>query len=146
MLLFWRIFPHAAASLCSLKNLVQVPTTLLAMVDSSIGGKTGLDTMHGKNLIGAFHQPVRVYIDMDFLQTLPDRLAPCLILFAESTFWNLPEELKFFLNLPNNIPPKSIFGRLQWGLNSLANSNSNASSDCYRFNSHFESEVGGSCG
>eukprot|EP00667_Euglena_gracilis_P001208 EG_transcript_1208 len=52
---------------------VQVPTTLLAMVDSSIGGKTGLDTMHGKNLIGAFHQPVRVYIDMDFLQTLPDR-------------------------------------------------------------------------
>ncbi|KAJ3187017.1 3-dehydroquinate dehydratase (3-dehydroquinase) [Gaertneriomyces sp. JEL0708] len=52
---------------------IQVPTTLLAMVDSSIGGKTGVDTQHGKNLIGAFHQPVRVYIDLMYLKTLPMR-------------------------------------------------------------------------
>uniref|UniRef100_A0A7S1NAR1 Pentafunctional AROM polypeptide n=1 Tax=Eutreptiella gymnastica TaxID=73025 RepID=A0A7S1NAR1_9EUGL len=52
---------------------VQIPTSLLAMVDSSIGGKTGIDTPHGKNLLGSFHQPARIYIDMDFLQTLPDR-------------------------------------------------------------------------
>ncbi|KAI9002374.1 EPSP synthase-domain-containing protein [Gaertneriomyces semiglobifer] len=52
---------------------IQVPTTLLAMVDSSIGGKTGVDTQHGKNLIGAFHQPLKVYIDLMYLKTLPMR-------------------------------------------------------------------------
>jgi 3-dehydroquinate synthase len=50
---------------------VQVPTTLLAMVDASIGGKTGVDTRHGKNLVGAFHQPLAVIIDPDVLLTLP---------------------------------------------------------------------------
>ncbi|MBI5135264.1 3-dehydroquinate synthase [Candidatus Uhrbacteria bacterium] len=49
---------------------IQVPTTLLAMVDSSIGGKTGIDTPEGKNLIGAFWQPSRVIIDVQYLQTL----------------------------------------------------------------------------
>jgi 3-dehydroquinate synthase len=52
--------------------LVQVPTTLLAMIDSSVGGKTGVDTPAGKNLVGAFHQPECVLIDPDLLQTLPD--------------------------------------------------------------------------
>jgi 3-dehydroquinate synthase len=52
--------------------LVQVPTTLLAMIDSSIGGKTGVDTPAGKNLVGAFHQPNVVIADPDLLQTLPD--------------------------------------------------------------------------
>lgn len=52
---------------------VQIPTTLLAMVDSSIGGKTGVDTQSGKNLIGTFHQPKNVYIDFTFLQTLPKK-------------------------------------------------------------------------
>lgn len=52
---------------------VQVPTTLLAMVDSSIGGKTAIDTPLGKNLIGAIWQPHRIYIDLDFLGTLPQR-------------------------------------------------------------------------
>jgi len=50
---------------------VQVPTTLLAMIDASIGGKTGVDTSAGKNLIGAFHQPRLVVADLDALDTLP---------------------------------------------------------------------------
>ena len=55
---------------------VQVPTTLLAMIDSSIGGKTGVDTSHGKNLIGAFHQPRAVVADVQTLATLtPPQLA-----------------------------------------------------------------------
>ena len=54
-------------------RFVQVPTSLLAMVDSSIGGKTAIDTAAGKNLIGAFWQPQRIYIDLQFLNTLPTR-------------------------------------------------------------------------
>jgi len=52
---------------------VQIPTTLLAMVDSSIGGKTGVDTRDGKNLIGVFHHPSLVIDDLDVLKTLPRR-------------------------------------------------------------------------
>jgi len=52
---------------------IQVPTTLIGMVDSSIGGKTGINHPAGKNLIGAFHQPSAVYIDVDYLRSLPDR-------------------------------------------------------------------------
>ncbi len=51
---------------------IQCPTTLLAMVDASVGGKVGVDVPQGKNLIGAFHQPHLVLIDIDTLQTLPD--------------------------------------------------------------------------
>ncbi|KZF25212.1 Pentafunctional AroM protein [Xylona heveae TC161] len=54
-------------------RFIQIPTSLLAMVDSSIGGKTAIDTPLGKNLIGAFWQPARIYIDLRFLVTLPER-------------------------------------------------------------------------
>jgi len=52
--------------------IVQVPTSLLAMVDSSVGGKTGVDTPAGKNLVGAFHDPSLVVVDVDVLRTLPE--------------------------------------------------------------------------
>ena len=54
-------------------DYVQVPTTLLADVDSSVGGKTAIDSAHGKNLVGAFHQPILVLADTALLDTLPDR-------------------------------------------------------------------------
>jgi len=54
-------------------RFVQVPTSLLAMVDSSIGGKTAIDTPAGKNLVGAFWQPARIYVDLQFLNSLPTR-------------------------------------------------------------------------
>ncbi|MBN1575615.1 MAG: 3-dehydroquinate synthase [Chitinispirillaceae bacterium] len=67
----------AAASFLRGVGYVQVPTTLLAMVDSSVGGKTAVDHPLGKNLIGAFHQPKMVYVDTSFLSTLSDREFMC---------------------------------------------------------------------
>jgi pentafunctional AROM polypeptide len=64
---------YVAATFMRGINFVQVPTTLLAMVDSSIGGKTGVDTPAGKNLVGAFHRPRRIYTDTALLKTLPQR-------------------------------------------------------------------------
>jgi len=63
----------AAASWLRGIQFVQVPTTLLSMVDSSVGGKTGINIPAGKNLVGAFHQPELVLIDLDTLKTLPPR-------------------------------------------------------------------------
>ncbi|MEO1089307.1 MAG: 3-dehydroquinate synthase [Pseudomonadota bacterium] len=63
----------AAASLLRGVPLVQLPTTLLAQVDSAVGGKTGINSQHGKNLVGAFHQPSLVLADLDCLSSLPDR-------------------------------------------------------------------------
>lgn len=63
----------AAAILRRGVRFVQVPTSLLAQVDSSVGGKTGINSAHGKNLVGAFHQPALVLADTDALDTLPRR-------------------------------------------------------------------------
>lgn len=63
----------AAASLLRGVDFLQVPTTLLAMVDASVGGKTGINLPEGKNLVGAFQQPRGVIVDLDFLRTLPPR-------------------------------------------------------------------------
>jgi 3-dehydroquinate synthase len=54
-------------------HFIQIPTTVMAMVDSSVGGKTGVNHPMGKNMIGAFHQPQCVFVDTDTLSTLPDR-------------------------------------------------------------------------
>lgn len=64
---------YVAATFMRGVRFVQIPTTLLAMVDSSIGGKTAVDTPHGKNLIGAFWQPKFIFMDLHFLETLPER-------------------------------------------------------------------------
>ena len=61
----------AAATWLRGVDIVHVPTTLLAMVDAAVGGKTGINTDAGKNLVGAFHQPAAVLVDMTMLETLP---------------------------------------------------------------------------
>ncbi len=63
----------AAATVRRGMRLIQMPTTLLAQVDSSVGGKTGINSVHGKNLVGAFHQPALVIADAAALKTLPPR-------------------------------------------------------------------------
>lgn len=63
----------AAASYLRGLDFYQIPTTLLAMVDSSVGGKTGINLVAGKNLVGSFHQPTAVWADTDLLATLPPR-------------------------------------------------------------------------
>ncbi|MBM3856894.1 MAG: 3-dehydroquinate synthase [Verrucomicrobia bacterium] len=62
-----------ASTYCRGIPFVSLPTTLLAMVDASIGGKTGVNTRHGKNLIGTFYQPLAVFMEIDLLKTLPTR-------------------------------------------------------------------------
>lgn len=62
-----------AATFCRGVSLILIPTTLLAMADACIGGKNGINTLHGKNLIGTFYFPDLVVIDVDVLQTLPER-------------------------------------------------------------------------
>jgi 3-dehydroquinate synthase len=86
---------------------VQVPTTLLACVDSSVGGKTAIDLPAGKNLVGAFHQPARVVMDLDLLRPLPPRelragyaeAAKTALIFDEKLFKYLEANLDAVLSL-----------------------------------------------
>ncbi|MDE2166368.1 MAG: 3-dehydroquinate synthase [Alphaproteobacteria bacterium] len=84
----------AAATLLRGLDYIQVPTTLLAQVDSSVGGKTAIDTRLGKNLVGAFHQPVLVIADIDTLRTLPYR--ELLAGYAEVVKYGLIRDRRFY--------------------------------------------------
>ncbi|MGE0256725.1 MAG: 3-dehydroquinate synthase [Alphaproteobacteria bacterium] len=81
-------------------DYVQVPTTLLAQVDSSVGGKTAIDTPHGKNLVGAFYQPRLVVADTDVLDTLPRR--ELLAGYAETAKYGVLGDATFFAWLERN--------------------------------------------
>ncbi len=81
-------------------KLIQIPTTLLAQVDSSVGGKTGINTRHGKNLIGTFHQPRSVLIDIEVLDTLDDRQLRAG--YAEIVKYGLIGNTEFFAWLKQN--------------------------------------------
>jgi 3-dehydroquinate synthase len=83
-------------------RFVQVPTTLLAQVDSSVGGKTGLNSAHGKNLVGAFHQPILVLADTAALDTLPGREFRAG--YAEVAKYGLIADAPFFRWLEDNWP------------------------------------------
>jgi len=91
----------AAASYQRGVNFIQIPTTLLAQVDSSVGGKTGVNHPLGKNMIGAFHQPRCVIADTDTLHTLPERELGAGI--AEIIKYGLIRDLEFFNWLELNI-------------------------------------------
>lgn len=80
---------------------VQIPTTLLSQVDSSVGGKTGINTPQGKNLIGAFHQPRLVLIDTGVIDTLPDR--ELMAGYAEVVKYGLIDDPAFFAWLEENV-------------------------------------------
>jgi 3-dehydroquinate synthase len=81
-------------------DFVQVPTTLLAQVDSSVGGKTGINSKHGKNLVGAFHQPILVVADTALLDTLPLRIMRAG--YAEVAKYGLIADADFFAWLEAN--------------------------------------------
>lgn len=84
----------AASTILRGVPFVQIPTTLLSQVDSSVGGKTGINTKHGKNLIGAFYQPIGVLADIDSLKTLPKR--QILAGYAEVVKYGLLGDYEFF--------------------------------------------------
>ena len=91
----------AAASYQRGINLIQIPTTLLSQVDSSVGGKTGVNHELGKNMVGAFHQPQAVIIDVDTLETLNDREFSAGM--AEVIKYGLLGNVDFLLELEKNV-------------------------------------------
>ena len=104
----------AAATFMRGLPFIQVPTTLLAQVDSSVGGKTGVNHKEGKNLIGSFYQPTMVISDIDVLSTLPDREYKCGL--AEIIKYGAIYDVDFFAwlesnmsELLNRVPKKLIY-------------------------------------
>lgn len=93
----------AAAILRRGVRFVQVPSSLLAQVDSSVGGKTGINSRSGKNLIGAFHQPELVLTDLNTLKTLPHR--EFLAGYGEVAKYGLLGDAEFFAWLEGNVQP-----------------------------------------
>jgi 3-dehydroquinate synthase len=85
---------YAAASILRGISFIQVPTTLLAQVDSSVGGKTGINTLYGKNLVGAFYQPQAVVCDLKLLASLPERQLKAG--YAEVVKYGLIQNEEFF--------------------------------------------------
>ncbi|ANB02115.1 3-dehydroquinate synthase [Ectothiorhodospira sp. BSL-9] len=92
----------AAATYLRGVDFIQVPTTLLSQVDSSVGGKTGVNHALGKNMIGAFHQPRLVVIDTDTLNTLPDRELSAGL--AEVIKYGLIDDAEFFAWQEEHLP------------------------------------------
>eukprot|EP00978_Attheya_sp_CCMP212_P001173 scaffold2447_cov53-Attheya_sp.AAC.1 len=82
-------------------NFIQIPTTVMAMVDSSVGGKTGVNHPLGKNMVGAFHQPQCVFVDTEHLKTLPDRELQSGI--SEIIKYGLIRDAEFFEWLEQNM-------------------------------------------
>jgi 3-dehydroquinate synthase len=93
---------YVAASYLRGIDFIQVPTTLLAQVDSSVGGKTGVNLKAGKNLVGAFYQPRLVLCDLDTLASLPDRELRAGL--AEVIKYGIIFDAKFFNWLEKNLP------------------------------------------
>ena len=93
---------YAAATYLRGVPFIQIPTTLLSQVDSSVGGKTGINHPQGKNMIGAFYQPQLVLIDIDTLHTLPQRELSAGV--AEVIKYGLIRDVKFFEWLEINMP------------------------------------------
>ncbi|MFP6654379.1 MAG: 3-dehydroquinate synthase [Myxococcota bacterium] len=107
----------AAATFLRGIDFVQVPTTVLAMVDASIGGKTGVNLRQGKNLVGAFHQPRGVFLDIATLQSLPRReraagaaeLIKAAVIWDRGLFEDLEKNIERFLELD----PKVVLPALE---------------------------------
>ena len=99
----------AAATARRGMGFIQIPTTLLAQVDSSVGGKTGINSAHGKNLIGAFHQPACVIADTGVLDTLPER--QLLAGYAEVVKYGLLGDADFFAWLEDNAKDVILSGQ-----------------------------------
>ena len=99
-------------------NFINIPSTLLAQVDSSIGGKTGVNTKYGKNLIGSFYQPNLVVSDISFLKTLPKREIICgygeilkhSLIYDYNFFKFLDKNVTNILNLKSTFIEKAIYG------------------------------------